>query len=70
MAANKNITLGAVFDFMLYCLGRENPIIVGADYPEDRFFETFKEWAAERGLAPADISIQDFREACKQGSIV
>lgn len=70
MKSNKEVTLGAVFDFMLFCLGRDNPIIVGQDYPEDRFFDAFKQWAAERGLAPADISIQQFREACNQGTIV
>ena len=57
--------LGAVFDFVLHCVNRDMPMVVGRGYPRDKFIEEFEAWAKQRTLSLNKIDIDGFRLACE-----
>lgn len=60
--------MGAVVDFMLYLNEREQPIVVGKDYPNDKVIDTLQEWIKARNLDPhSDIQRPLWIQACEAG---
>lgn len=55
------LILGAVFDFVLHCAGREMPLVIGKGYTRDKFFEEFEIWAKGRQMPLTKIDIDCFR---------
>jgi len=57
--------LGAVFDFVMWCVRTDPAFIIGVGYPRDKFIAVFEAWAKERGLALERIDLEKFRQACE-----
>lgn len=58
---------GAVIDFLLFIAERENPLIVGRDYPRDKLVEAFNTWAKLRDIDISTVDVETWRNACRQG---
>lgn len=60
--------LGAVVDFALHVCEREHPLIVGADYPNDKLIDEVKAWCDKRNVdLTKGIDRPIWIQACEQG---
>lgn len=66
-SATQGFVLGAVFDFVMHCNRRPNPMVVGGEYPRDTLINEFEVWAEERKIGISKIDLETFRLACTTG---
>ena len=60
--------MGAVVDFMLHLCEREQPLVVGQDYPNDKVIDEVQDWAKKRNIdLRKGINRPLWIEACESG---
>ena len=69
MAVMIPITMGAVVDFVMHLCERDQPLVVGKDYPNDKIIDEIKAWADNRDVnLTRGIDRPLWIQACESGT--